>query len=306
MGYVKKRKIKIKKKNFAIFIIFIMVFTFSVTQVIFLVVKLATTSKEVKPEVIEKNEVPEKDNKSAKLNNINQKIDYFNNDYLDRYLNYKNKNTNLTDEQIIKDVNMNLDQKKYKDIRKAKNLNTEKILVNKYYYVEKDYVPDNLETISSRYALSGMKLVDVAKDAFEDMAKDASKESLSIVAMSTYRSYDYQVDLYARYVREDGEAKADTYAGRPGHSEHQTGLAVDVYNKEENYTNFEKTKEYVWMQQHAHEYGFVLRFPQEKEEETGYEFESWHYRYVGVKAAKYIKEHNISFEEYYATVIKDW
>ena len=132
------------------------------------------------------------------------------------------------------------------------------------------------------------------------------KENLNIIAMSTYRSYSYQVDLYKRYVKQDGEEKADTYSGRPGHSEHQTGLAVDVYNKTENYTNFEKTKEFTWMQEHAHEYGFILRFPKGKENETGYQYESWHYRYVGVDAATYIHENNITFEEYYATIIKDW
>lgn len=151
-----------------------------------------------------------------------------------------------------------------------------------------------------------MKLVDVAKEAFEDMAKDAKKEDLTIVAMSSYRSYDYQVDLYNRYAKKDGTEAADTYSGRPGHSEHQTGLAVDVYNEEKDYTNFEKTDEYEWMIKHAHEYGFILRFPKDKEKETGYHFESWHYRYVGQEIAKYIKEHNISFEEYYATKIKDW
>ena len=88
--------------------------------------------------------------------------------------------------------------------------------------------------------------------------------------MSTYRSYDYQVDLYNRYVKSDGKEAADTYSGRPGHSEHQTGLAVDVFNNNETYTNFEKTKEFEWMQEHAHEYGFILRFPKDKEKETGY------------------------------------
>ena len=146
-------------------------------------------------------------------------------------------------------------------------------------------------------------MVKVAKEAFENLSSDAKKENLNIIAMSTYRSYNYQVNLYNRYVQQDGKENADTYSGRPGHSEHQTGLAADVYNKTETYTNFEKTKEYEWMQNHAHEYGFILRFPKDKVDETGYQFESWHYRYVGLEAAKYIKEHNISFEEYYAAII---
>jgi D-alanyl-D-alanine carboxypeptidase len=305
MGKVKKRKIKIKKKNFTIFIIIIILIIYSLVKITSLITtsfnKEKTEIKEEKKEVL-----TETQKKLNKLNNINEKIDYFNMDYLDRYIKYKNKNKNLSVEQVIKNVNMDLDLTKYEDIKKASNLNTEKVLVNKYNYLESDYVPDNLEEISNQYALSNMKLVSYAKEAFEKMASAASKENLNIVAMSTYRSYKYQVDLYNKYVKSDGKEAADTYSGRPGHSEHQTGLAVDVYNKEENYTNFEKTKEYEWMQEHASEYGFILRFPKDKEDETGYEFESWHYRYVGIKAAKYITENNISFEEYYATKIKDW
>ena len=124
--------------------------------------------------------------------------------------------------------------------------------------------------------------------------------------MSTYRSYTYQVNLYNRYKKQDGEEKADTYSGRPGHSEHQTGLAVDVYNKEKDYTNFGTTKEYEWMMEHAHEYGFILRFPKGKEKETGYTYEAWHFRYVGIDAATYIHNNNISLEEYVATILKDW
>ena len=300
-----KRKIKVKKKNLAIAIIILMVIVFSLTSLI----SALLSPKEETPKKTKKKttvEVSNRDLKLKELNNINEKIDYFNDDFLNRYVAYKRENTKLEDEQIIKNVNMNLDKKQYIHKIKAKNLNTNTILVNKYYYLENDYVPDNLKTISKRYALGGMRLVSEARDAFEDMAEAAEEEDLSIIAMSSYRSYDYQVDLYDRYAKSDGKEEADTYSGRPGHSEHQTGLAVDVYDGELDYTKFEKTNEYKWMMKHAHEYGFILRFPQDKEEETGYHFESWHYRYVGKEAATYIKENNISFEEYYATIIKDW
>lgn len=298
MSKKKKKKIKLKKKNIIIFLICLFLIIFIPIKTINLISKSISNHK---VKLKEQEQAKKKNN-----NGINKNISYYNKNYLSRYLKYKKENKNLSDEQIIKNVNMNLDLKQYEDTIKAKNLNTEKVLVNKYYYLEEDYVPDNLEEINKQYALNGMKLVDVAKDAFEDMAKDAKKEDLTIVAMSSYRSYDYQVDLYNRYAKEDGQEAADTYSGRPGHSEHQTGLAVDVYNEEKDYTNFEKTAEYDWMMEHAHEYGFILRFPKDKEDETGYHFESWHYRYVGQEIAKYIKEHNISFEEYYATIIKDW
>ena len=211
----------------------------------------------------------------------------------------------MDSKQIIKNVNMNLDQKKYEYTIKAKNLNTNKILVNKYYYLDENYVPNNLEEIDKEYSKGGIKLVKEAKEAFQELSKKARESNLNIIAMSAYRSYQYQVTLYNNYVKQDGKEEADAYSARPGYSEHQTGLATDVYNQKETYTNFEKTEEFKWMQENAYKFGFILRFPKGKEEETGYQYESWHYRYVGKEAAKYIKENNITFEEYYATKIKD-
>lgn len=315
-----KLKIKIKWKNLLILLL-------GTTLMIFLIVKWIGWIKdslqdhknkepEIKENKTKQKEEPketpkqkiktEEEKKLDKLNNVNKNIDYFNMNYLDRYIEYKEKNNDLDDIQIVKNVNMNLDKEHYQDTEPAKYLNTLNILVNKHYYLENDYVPDNLESIDRKYALSGMKLVKEAKEAFERMARDAKKEKLNIVAMSTYRSYDYQVNLYNRYVNTDGKEAADTYSGRPGQSEHQTGLAVDVFDNEIDYTKFEKTNEFNWMQEHAQEYGFILRYPKDKIEETGYMYESWHYRYVGEEVAKYIKENNISYEEYYATKIKDW
>ena len=308
MPTVIKRRIKIKWKNLLAFLLFTGLLLFGIIEIVVCITKvIAPSPKKVKEKQVTAKKINKnRDIKLNKLDNINNEIEYFNDEYLDRYIFYKDDHTEMPNIQIIKDVNMQLDKIQYKDIIPARNLNTEKILVNKYYYLESNYVPDNLEKISNNYALNNMKLVNVAKNAFEEMAQAAKSEKLNIIAMSTYRSYDYQVNLYNKYVRTDGKEAADTYSGRPGHSEHQTGLAVDVYNGKENYTNFERTKEFNWMQEHAHEYGFILRFPKDKESETGYTYESWHYRYVGKDVAKYIKEHDISFEEYYATIIKDW
>lgn len=303
MNTRKKKKIRVKWKNFIFLIIILFLIVFIPTRI---VSHLKNTTKKEEPVPKEKTTKSEKEKKLEELNHIDEQIDYWNEESIDRYIAYKRIHPELEMTQVIKEVNMNLDQTPYENILPARNTNTENVLVNKYYYLEKDYVPDNLEPISRQYALSNMRMVDVAKEAFEQLSSDAKKNNLNIIAMSTYRSYSYQVDLYKRYVKQDGEEKADTYSGRPGHSEHQTGLAVDVYNKVENYINFERTKEFSWMQEHAHEYGFILRFPKEKENETGYSYESWHYRYVGVEAATYIHENNISFEEYYATKIKDW
>lgn len=293
----RKKKIKIKKKNFIIFIIFIVLIGFSFTKLTTLILNTFDSPKKE----IENKTLTKKEKKLQKLNNINKKISYFKMENLDRYISYKNKNKDLSDEQIIKDVNMDLDKKQYEDMHETINLNKINILVNKHNYLKEDYVPENLKSLSSTYALSNMKMVEEAANAFESLSKDASKENYKVIAMSTYRSYEYQVDLYNKYVKSDGKEAADTYSGRPGNSEHQTGLAVDVYNQTETYTNFEKTKEYNWMQENAYKYGFILRFPKGKENETGYEFESWHYRYVGKDIAKYIHKHNITLEEYIAT-----
>lgn len=288
---------KLKKKNFTLFIISLIIISIGIFNGINLVNN--KSNKESKQVI---NKTSSKKKKLEKLNNINKKISYFNEEYLDRYIAYKEKNKDLNDKQIIKNVNMNLDKKFYENKKEAINQNTELVLVNKYNYLKEDFIPENLQSINSNYALGNMKLVSYAKEAFEKLSHAAKQEKLNIIAMSTYRSYNYQVNLYNRYVENDGKEAADTYSGRPGHSEHQTGLAVDVYNIKETYTNFENTKEFTWMQEHAHEYGFILRFPKDKVNETGYQYESWHYRYVGKDIAKYIKDNKISFEEYCATV----
>ena len=292
-----KLKIKIKKKNFTIFLIIIFLIIFSITKTTNFIIN---TIKDKQKEN-EKVELSPKEKKLLQLKNIHKKIDYFNDSYLNRYIYYQENNPTLSTKQVIKDVNMNLDLIHYEDKIPARNLNDKFILVNKYYYLEEDYVPNDLEELNKQYALNNMKMVKDAKEAFEAMSKDAKKEGLKIIAMSTYRDYAYQTTLYDNYVKQDGKEAADTYSGRPGFSEHQTGYAVDVYNDDEQYTNFHLTKEFKWMQEHAKEYGFILRYPENKEKETGYQYESWHYRYVGKDIATYITDNNISYEEYYAT-----
>lgn len=292
---VKKRRRKLKKK-----VKVILFFLIVIIAIIIFYPKKKDKDNNIKEKPVIKEEVKKEDN----FNKQCKKISYCNKSLKDRYKSYQKKNKDLSFEDIVTYVNLNLDYSFYTHTKKTPALNKDYILVNKYLYLDKDYVPDNLENIDEKYARSGMKLVSSAKDAFEQMAKSAKKDGYSVIAMSSYRSYDYQVDLYNRYVKSDGVDAADTYSARPGFSEHQTGLCVDIYDGEIDYTNFEKSDSFKWMQENSYKYGFILRFPKDKEEITGYQYESWHYRYVGKKIATYIHNNNITFDEYYVKFIE--
>lgn len=137
-----------------------------------------------------------------------------------------------------------------------------------------------------------------ARAAFNEMAKAAKKDGFNLIAFSTYRSYEYQVDLYNRYVERDGQAAADRYSARPGYSEHQTGLAFDIGDANMSDLYFEVSPVSEWLAAEAYKYGFILRYPNGKEGVTGYMYEPWHYRYVGVDLAKKIFEQKTTLEEY--------
>ena len=124
------------------------------------------------------------------------------------------------------------------------------------------------------------------------MASDAFLENLHIIAVSAYRSYSYQENLYNNYVKEKGFYYADLCSARAGHSEHQTGLAIDIADKSYDYDNFYDTKEYLWVRDNAHKYGFILRYPISSYHITGFKFEPWHIRYVG-DIAYIIYENNL-------------
>lgn len=242
--------------------------------------------------------IPKQKQENISLKTQLKKISFYKNENLSRYLSYKKINNDLSITEIITNVNIGLDNPYYINIKETKykeNLT----LVNKYNYLNKDYIPNNLENINSKYSTSTLKLASPAKDSFEKLAEDAKKENLYIIATSAYRSYSYQETLYNRYVQKDGIIKADTYSARPGHSEHQTGLAIDVQNKTLTYTDFYKTNEFIWMQENAHKYGFILRYPKDKTNITGYNYEPWHYRYIGIEHATFIYENNLTFDEYY-------
>ena len=134
------------------------------------------------------------------------------------------------------------------------------------------------------------------QNQFYKLQNDAAAQGLNIWLSSGFRSYDYQNQIYNNYVARDGQAAADTYSARPGHSEHQSGLAIDVNQIDDSFIG---TPEAIWLENHCHEYGFILRYPQGKQDITGYKYESWHIRYVGTDMSYPIHDSGLTLEEYF-------
>ena len=142
-------------------------------------------------------------------------------------------------------------------------------------------------------------------DAFIDMWNAANEEGIYLIVNSSYRTYADQDEVYNSYKDSYGEKEADAVAARAGYSEHQTGLAIDVFSKDNtSRATFKESLAYSWLEANAYKYGFILRYPEGKENITGYGAESWHYRYVGKDVAEYIYENDITFDEYYAYFIE--
>lgn len=226
-------------------------------------------------------------------------LNYFHEDYLKRYLTY-NQKKDLTYENLITYVNIGLDKNYYTDVNKISNLDDLQIIVNKYNVLPSDYVPNDLEAINNKYNRGfNNKMRHAARIAFEEMCEAALKDNITIYSGSAYRSYNYQLNLYNRYVSIDGKEKAETYSARAGYSEHQTGLATDIMNAKLDYISA-SDKEYTWLVNNSYKYGFNLRYPKEKENITGYMYEEWHFRYLGKEIATYLYENGLTYDEYVA------
>ncbi len=154
------------------------------------------------------------------------------------------------------------------------------LVVNKTYPLPADYDPG---------------LDPTCKAQFDLLSQAAAAEGLNIWLASGYRSYDYQARIYNNYLNWYGQEKTDTLSARPGHSEHQTGLAIDVNSITDA---FGSTPEAAWLAEHAHEFGFIIRYPKGKEHITGYKYEPWHIRYLGLETAAAVHASGLTLEEY--------
>lgn len=171
------------------------------------------------------------------------------------------------------------------------------------------YEPDDLTAVSHPGSNGTQYMRQEAAAALEELLSKADEDGIRLYAQSGYRSYTTQQSLYQSYVDRDGTAAADTYSSRPGHSDHQTGLAMDIMgdNTRMNASDrsdcqieqCEGSPAAIWLADNAADFGFILRFPQGKQDITGYVYEWWHYRYVGKDLAVKIKESGLTMEEYF-------
>lgn len=178
-------------------------------------------------------------------------------------------------------------------------------LVNKNYSLPSDYVPEDLAIPEVRFPFEGdepkKQLRQVAATALEKLFQATNKENLGLFAQSGYRSYDRQDAIFASNVEKHGEEHANTFSARPGESEHQTGLVMDVTAQSVGFdliTEFGDTPEGIWLKDNAHKYGFIIRYEEGKETITQYQYEPWHLRYVGIEAATAIVEQDLTLEQY--------
>ena len=171
------------------------------------------------------------------------------------------------------------------------------LIANKTYSLPSDFIPQDPEVpVTSQRSTTSLDRT--LMSAWRTMQADASSQGLNIYIASAYRSYSYQVNLYNSYVARDGKAAADTYSSRPGNSEHQTGLCFDLNSIDDS---FGDTAEGRWVNDNCYKYGFCIRFPKGKDAYTGYQYESWHLRYVGKDLAEKLYNNGnwISLEEYF-------
>lgn len=221
------------------------------------------------------------------------------------YIDYLNKNKKMDTSKIVRNINVHLDKKFYELNLNADITKDTSMLVNKYYLLTKDYVPDDLVNVSQTYSWgSNQRVRKVAYDAFLDMWEQAKTDGFYLMISSSYRSYEEQEIVYNNY-KKQGTKYADSLAARPGASEHQTGLTLDIFSKtNSNRQTFKDSEEAKWLLDNSYKFGFILRYPENLVNVTGYNYEAWHFRYVGKNIATYIHDNNISFDEYYAYYIE--
>lgn len=177
---------------------------------------------------------------------------------------------------------------------------TELVLVNKQIGLDKNYIPEGLTVPNIDFVSDSddeeKQVAGIVIKPLEELVNAASNEGITIIGNSAYRSYKSQKKVYNDRVKSEGRESADAYVAKPGFSEHQTGLCIDVTNPSRYFV--QGTIEADWIEKNCYKFGFIVRYPYGKRSITGIEHEPWHIRYVGKDAAKYIYNNGITLEEY--------
>lgn len=225
------------------------------------------------------------------------KAKYYMEKNIDKYILYYNDNNDKSIDDIVAIVNVHADNEFYSDDHKADTSKGTSILVNKFYKLDSSYTPTDLVEVSNWYAYAGQKVEKEVYDEYKQMFNAAKDDGYTILINDSYRTLEEQQNSWDKY--------GDKYAARSGYSEHNTGLAVDVICPGANGSTFDQTDTWKWLQDNSYKFGFILRYPKDKEYLTGYDYESWHYRYLGIDLATKVHESGLTYDEYYAYYLED-
>jgi len=217
-----------------------------------------------------------------------------------RYEEYQENNPNVPFDTVIARVNVNIDKQPYEVIEPVPDPDKITVLVNKHFFLPDTWEPGDWADIGN-----GHKMRAEAAEQYIKMRDAMREDNLSLVTVIVFRSYATQRGHFSNAVARLGQASAEGGFARAGHSEHQTGLAVDVLHKGHDGglmmdMGFENSAQFRWLVENAHNYGFILRYPNGYRNVSGFMFEPWHWRYVGVPIATAMKDREIAlFEEFY-------
>jgi D-alanyl-D-alanine carboxypeptidase len=223
-------------------------------------------------------------------------LHYYEENRRSRYTAYQVANPDMAVDDVVWRVDVNLDRDFYAKPVELPDTKALPLLVNKYYKLPDDFVPERLVAVEGKYEVTPQ-----AQKAYKEMKAAFRKDDMEIAITSAYRSISDQQKLYNRYLNENNNdvAAVDASTARPGHSEHNTGLAIDLIGPNGEMEAFGDTEESTWIAENAYKYGYIVRYTEENSEVTGFKPEPWHITFVGKKAAKAMHDEGIeSLEEY--------
>lgn|SRR5574344_262502 len=228
---------------------------------------------------------------------------YYLSSNLERYKAYMELHSDYSIRKIVSSVNCNIDNPYYSNIQNTDTSKGYLMIVNKYYKLSENYRNPNMVAMNLKYSYTGHSADSTVYEYFRKMADDARSAGYPIENKSSYRSYYDQRYIYNNNVSTYGVTKTDEFSARAGHSEHQTGFAIDIMIEGKEWVS-ENDETYTWLINNSYKYGFILRYPKDSTDLTGYSFEPWHYRYIGIDAATEVHNLGITFDEYYEVYVK--